>query len=72
MLNVMKHVNAILLIGLDESFLAKFHLGDDPVAFLQNVTHPPVEGGLAINVVADGVLSYLHGVTFLHTREFLP
>ena len=40
--------------------------------FFQNVTHPPFEGGLAINVTVGGVLSCLHGVTFLHDKEFLP
>ena len=72
MLDVSRHIDAILLIGCDKSLLAKFHLRDDLVAFLQNVTHPPVEDGLAIIVVVDGVLSYLHGATILHDREFLP
>ena len=72
MLDISRHIDAILLIGLNKSLLAKFHLQDDPVVFLQNVTHPPVEGGLAINVVADGVLSSLHRATLLPDREFLP
>ena len=50
--------------------MAKFNLRDDPVAFLQNLTYPPVEDWLAINVIVDSVLSSLHRVAFLQDREF--
>ena len=49
-----------------------FNLGEDPVALLNDETHPPVEGVLAITILADGVLSSLHRITLFHNRKLLP